>query len=50
MPLSRRVGTGHGHGGVIAFLAGADSEFMTGQTLVVDGGVAFNRGQPVDFH
>lgn len=28
--------------GVVAFLAGTDSEFMTGQTLVVDGGVAFN--------
>jgi 3-oxoacyl-[acyl-carrier protein] reductase len=27
--------------GVIAFLAGPDSDFMTGQTLLVDGGVRF---------
>lgn len=28
--------------GVVAFLAGPDSGFMTGQTLVVDGGAAFS--------
>ena len=28
--------------GVVAFLAGPDSDFMTGQTLVVDGGAAFS--------
>ena len=28
--------------GVVAFLAGSDSDFITGQTVVVDGGVTFN--------
>jgi 3-oxoacyl-[acyl-carrier protein] reductase len=28
--------------GVVAFLAGPDSDFITGQTVVVDGSVTFN--------
>lgn len=27
--------------GVVSFLAGPDSDFMTGQTVVVDGGIVF---------
>jgi 3-oxoacyl-[acyl-carrier protein] reductase len=38
----KRVQTPQDLVGAVAFLCSADSDFMTGQTLVVDGGVALN--------
>jgi NAD(P)-dependent dehydrogenase (short-subunit alcohol dehydrogenase family) len=28
--------------GVVSFLAGKDSDYMTGQTVIVDGGICFS--------
>lgn len=39
--LFKRDATGEDVEGAVVFLASADSAFMTGQTLVVDGGSVF---------
>jgi NAD(P)-dependent dehydrogenase (short-subunit alcohol dehydrogenase family) len=37
-----RVGTAEDVSKVVSFLAGPDSEFVTGQTSIVDGGIVMN--------
>jgi NAD(P)-dependent dehydrogenase (short-subunit alcohol dehydrogenase family) len=43
LPLGR-IGEPDDIAGVIAFLAGGDSRWMTGQTLVIDGGAQIRHG------
>ena len=41
IPLGR-VGTPDDVAGLVSFLAGPDSAFMTGQSVTIDGGVLFD--------
>jgi NAD(P)-dependent dehydrogenase (short-subunit alcohol dehydrogenase family) len=44
----RRPGTPRDVAGAVAFLASEDAAWITGQTLVVDGGFSINGGPELD--